>query len=122
MQPALTLYACYLSTEVTKADLDGDIIVQTFATFSMFLAAMVLFPETQRLAQAELDSVVGPDRLPTIHDKAQLPYVSALLVEVFRWQPVVPTGVTHLAMEEDEYKGYRIPSGAVVIPNPWYAL
>ncbi|RPD54282.1 cytochrome P450 [Lentinus tigrinus ALCF2SS1-7] len=90
-----------------------------FATFTMFLAAMVLFPETQRLAQAELDSVVGADRLPTIHDKAQLPYLSALLVEVFRWQPVVPTGVPHLAMEEDEYKGYRIPAGAVIITNPW---
>ncbi|KAI0718516.1 cytochrome P450 [Cerioporus squamosus] len=90
-----------------------------FATFNMFIAAMVLFPETQRLAQAELESVIGPDRLPTIRDKAQLPYVSALLVEVYRWQPVVPTGVPHLAMEEDEYRGYRIPRGAVMLPNPW---
>ncbi|RPD54280.1 cytochrome P450 [Lentinus tigrinus ALCF2SS1-7] len=90
-----------------------------FATFAMFMAAMVLFPETQQRAQAELDSVIGPDRLPDIRDKEQLPYLSALLVEVFRWQPVVPTGVSHLAMEEDEYRGYRIPRGAVIIPNPW---
>ncbi|TFK85638.1 cytochrome P450 [Polyporus arcularius HHB13444] len=90
-----------------------------FATFNMFVAAMVLFPETQRLGQAELDSVVGRDRLPTIRDKAQLPYLSALLLEVFRWQPVVPTGVSHLAMEEDEYRGYHIPRGAVLLPNSW---
>ncbi|KAI0718518.1 cytochrome P450 [Cerioporus squamosus] len=90
-----------------------------FATFTMFIAAMVLFPETQRLAQTELDSVIGRDRLPTVRDKAQLPYLSALLIEVFRWQPVVPTGVSHLAMEEDEYRGHRIPRGAVLLPNPW---
>ncbi|RPD69171.1 cytochrome P450 [Lentinus tigrinus ALCF2SS1-7] len=90
-----------------------------FATFAMFMAAMVLFPETQQRAQAELDSVIGPDRLPDIRDKEQLPYLSALLVEVFRWKPVVPTGVAHLAMEEDEYRGYRIPRGALMIPNPW---
>ncbi|TFK85636.1 cytochrome P450 [Polyporus arcularius HHB13444] len=91
----------------------------TFATFTMFVAAMVLFPKAQRLAQAELDAVIGPDRLPTVSDKSSLPYISALITEVFRWQPVVPTGVIHLAMEEDEYRGYHVPRGTVVIPNPW---
>ncbi len=86
----------------------------------MFVAAMLLFPTAQRLAQAELDAVIGPDRLPTVSDKPSLPYVSALITEVFRWQPVVATGVIHLAMEEDEYRGYHIPRGTVVIPNPWY--
>ena len=88
----------------------------------MFVAAMLLVPETQQRAQSELDSVIGDDRLATIADKPSLPYVSALITEVFRWQPVVPTGVTHLAMEEDEYRGFRIPRGTVVIPNPWYVI
>lgn len=86
----------------------------------MFVAAMALFPEAQQRAQAELDSIVGPGRLPTAGDKTSLPYVTALLNEVYRWKPVVPLGVTHRAMEEDEYRGYRIPRGTVTIQNPCY--
>ena len=93
--------------------------IQSFATYDMFVAAMVLFPEKQRLAQAELDTVIGSDRLPTIKDKSALPYVTALMTEVFRWKPVVPLGVTHYSMEDDEYRGYRIPRRTVTIQNPW---
>ena len=39
-------------------------------------------------AQAELDAVVGPDRLPTMADRPRLPYVNALALEV------LPHGVT----------------------------
>ena len=53
---------------------------------------MVLFPEVQRKAQAEIDSVVGMDRLPDFKDQPLLPYVTALLEEALRWHPVVPLG------------------------------
>ena len=35
-----------------------------------FALAMVSFPETQRRAQAELDTVVGLERSPTWEDEA----------------------------------------------------
>ena len=57
---------------------------------------MVLNPEAQKLAQAELDSVVGTDRLPDFTDEAVLPYVTALMKEVLRWRPAVPLGVFSL--------------------------
>lgn len=44
------------------------------ATISQFLLAMVLHPEEVAKAQKEIDSVVGPDRLPNLTDRAQLPY------------------------------------------------
>ena len=53
---------------------------------------MTLYPEVQRRAQAELDEVVGTDRLPTFDDRERLPYVSALCTELFRWMPVGPVG------------------------------
>jgi cytochrome P450 len=53
---------------------------------------MVLFPEVQRKAQQEIDSVIGGDRLPTAEDRPRLPYVEALVAEVLRWQPVLPLG------------------------------
>ncbi|THH20292.1 hypothetical protein EW146_g1063 [Bondarzewia mesenterica] len=55
-----------------------------------FFLAMTLYPEVQKLAQQEIDSVVGNDRLPTLDDR--LPYVEALVSEVLRWAPVAPLG------------------------------
>ncbi|KAG8768621.1 cytochrome c oxidase subunit 2 [Ceratobasidium sp. 428] len=75
---------------------------------------MALYPEVQVKAQAEVDRVIGKDRLPEMSDRASLPYVECVLKEVLRWQSVVPLGIPHACMEEDEYKGYRIPKGATV--------
>lgn len=49
-----------------------------------FILAMLKYPEIQRKAQAEVDSVVGPDRLPDFSDMAHLPYLSAVLKEALR--------------------------------------
>ena len=57
-----------------------------------FFLAMTCFPEVQRKAQAEIDAVIGSERLPTVADKDQLPYVHALVLEVLRWLPVAPLG------------------------------
>jgi cytochrome P450 len=51
---------------------------------------MTLYPEVQRKAQAEIDSVVGNSRLPDFSDQDALPYVQAVLKEVLRWHPVTP--------------------------------
>jgi cytochrome P450 len=57
-----------------------------------FLVAMLLFPDIQRRAQDELDSVVGRDRLPTFEERSKLPFVDAVSREVLRWRPVTPLG------------------------------
>ena len=53
---------------------------------------MLLYPEVQAKAQAEIDSVIGSGRLPDFDDRATLPYVDAILHELLRWNPVVPLG------------------------------
>lgn len=69
--------------------------------------------------QEEVDRVVGPDRLPTIEDYENLPYVRACIKESLRWMPTVILGVPHAAVQEDNYKGWRIPAGSTVINNVW---
>ena len=52
--------------------------------------AMALHPEKQQKAQAELDQVIGADRLPQISDTSNLPYVNAVIKETMRWHPALP--------------------------------
>ncbi|OAX34015.1 cytochrome P450 [Rhizopogon vinicolor AM-OR11-026] len=89
------------------------------STLLVFLLAMVLHPEVQAKAQAEIDRVVGKDRLLNFNDRPALPYVDALLRETFRWQPVFPIGLPHSTTTSDIYKGYFIPKDVVVIINTW---
>ncbi|KLO05955.1 cytochrome P450 [Schizopora paradoxa] len=92
---------------------------RTITTLMNFVLAMLKYPEVQRRAQEEIDVVVGNDRLPTFKDRAQLPYIRALCLELLRWQAILPLGFIHTAAEEDVYHGYRIPAGTMVIPNVW---
>ena len=57
-----------------------------------FFLLMSLYPDVQKRAQAEVDQVVGRDRLPTLDDQNALVYISALIKEVIRWGPVAPLG------------------------------
>lgn len=84
-----------------------------------FFLAMVLHPEVQRKAHEQLDLVVGSDRLPEFSDRPVLPYIDAIVKECSRWMPVMPLGVPHASTAGDEYEGYFIPKGSVVIPNQW---
>jgi len=80
---------------------------------------MIMYPEVQRKAQEEIDRVIGNDRLPTLADQPNLPYVEAVAKEVLRWNPVAPLGSSHVVTEDDVYKGYFIPKGSRVIANIW---
>ncbi|KAG6378884.1 cytochrome P450 [Boletus reticuloceps] len=91
------------------------------AIYSLFLA-LTLFPDVQKKAQAEIDAVIGSDRLPNFTDRDSLPYVEALAKEVLRWNVVVPLAVPHRVAEDDVHDGYYIPKGTLVIPNIWFML
>ena len=58
---------------------------------TLFLA-MALYPEIQKKAQAEIDSVVGPNRLPDFNDRPSLPYINAVVKESSRWNVAAPIG------------------------------
>ncbi|KAH9016885.1 cytochrome P450 [Lactarius hengduanensis] len=94
----------------------------TVSSMSSLFLALVLYPEVQKRAQAELDSVISRDRLPTYDDKPRLPYIEAMSRELLRWHMVTPLGVRHAPTDDDFYKGYFIPKGAVVIANAWAVL
>ena len=98
---------------------------------------MALHPEVQKKAQAEIDAVVGLNRLPDFHDRPSLPYINAVVKESSRWNLVVPLGrpfvtiiiititltssegIPHMSTTDDEYNGFYIPKGTIMIANAW---
>ncbi|KAJ6477642.1 putative monooxygenase [Mycena sanguinolenta] len=103
------------------AVLGGGLDTNTSSILTFF-RAMILNPSVQRKAQEEIDTVIGPDRLPIIQDRASLPYVRGLITEVFRWQPAAPLGFPHKLSQDDIYNGMYFPKGSVIIPNAWHML
>ena len=89
------------------------------ATLYAFFLAMTLYPEIQQRAQAEIDAVIGHDRLPGFQDREDLPFVNAICTELLRWLPVAPLGVPHRSIRDDEYEGYFIPKDSMFIINIW---
>jgi len=90
----------------------------TYATLTTFVYLMMNHPETQRRAQAEIDRVVGRQRLPNFEDKPSLPYIGAVLRETMRLHPVVLV-TPHATAEDDVYRGYYIPQGSIIMANIW---
>jgi len=92
------------------------------STLQSFILAMVLYPEVQRTAQAQLDKVVGRDRLPDFNDRELLPYIVAIIKETLRWHPNSTMGQGYQTGADDVYRGYFIPKGTVVLGNAWSLL
>ncbi|XP_029918915.1 cytochrome P450 2U1 [Myripristis murdjan] len=83
------------------------------------LLFMVVYTDVQEKVQAEIDEVVGRDRVPSLTDKGRLPFTEATIMEVQRMTSVVPLAIPHMTSEKTEFRGYTIPKGTVIIPNLW---
>ena len=59
--------------------------LQSESSLLTFMLAMVRYPEIAKRAQAEIDSVVGRDRMPTIDDRESMPYLDCILKETLRY-------------------------------------
>ena len=93
--------------------------LQTISTLQAVLLALCLHPDVLKKAQAELDAVVGPTRLPEFSDSDSLIYLNAVIKESLRWLSVSPLGQSHYTMVDDEFAGYFIPAGTILQGNIW---
>ncbi|KAG0708158.1 cytochrome P450 [Suillus ampliporus] len=83
-----------------------------------FLLAMLLHPDVQSCALAEINAVCG-DNVPSFEHRPSLPYIEAICREVLRWHPVAPLGLPHVTSQDNVYEGYLIPKGSLVMVNGW---
>ena len=74
--------------------------LQTFAVLSSFFLVMTLYPEVMKMAQKQLDKVLGSvsgsesGHLPTLSEDAdRLTYLTAVVYETLRWNAIAPFGI-----------------------------
>ncbi|RYC65168.1 hypothetical protein CHU98_g1038 [Xylaria longipes] len=106
-------FAAYITGTLLEAGTDT-----TANTLTWFLCAMLVFPEVQERAKAELDRVVGADRMPSPEDEPNLQYIRGCVKESLRWMPVTIMGaMPHALTQDDQYMGFRLPKGAALVNN-----
>jgi len=91
----------------------------TAKTMEWAMAELICNPEKMKRAQAELDEVVGRNRRVEESDTDRLPYLRAVVKEVFRLHPVAPLLVPHRADSSFEIGRFVIPKDTQVIVNMW---
>ncbi|KAK8130575.1 cytochrome P450 oxidoreductase [Apiospora kogelbergensis] len=91
-------------------------------TICSFIICCVKYPEKTALAAAEIDRVIGPDKVPRLSDleSGKLPYTRAMIDESMRMYPVAPVGIPHEMAEDDVVDGVLYSKGAVVFQNTWF--
>eukprot|EP00253_Pinus_taeda_P000720 PITA_00720 len=91
----------------------------TAVTIEWAIAELIRNPEKLKRAQAELEAVVGVDRRMEESDTESLPYLRAVVKEVFRLHPAGPLLVPHRADSDCEIAGFVIPKDSRVLVNVW---
>jgi len=84
-----------------------------------FILAMCHYPDWQRKLQDEIERALPDGRCPTWEDREKLPMLRAVVKEVIRWRPPVPTGIPHAVEKDDVYDGFFIPAGATIHALEW---
>ncbi|KAG5640609.1 hypothetical protein DXG03_007942 [Asterophora parasitica] len=97
--------------------------VETTASIMQWFSALIpAYPDIQAKAHAELDRVVGRDRLPTVEDEKNLPYVHAIIKATFSFERCHNPfwlGTPHVNTEDFTYRGQFIPKDTVVVLNTY---
>ncbi|XP_070567856.1 cytochrome P450 2U1-like [Ptychodera flava] len=91
----------------------------TATTLLWALLYLCLNQDIQENCFSEIQNAIGLENTPSYADKAKLPYVEAVLLEVQRIASIVPLGIPRSMMEDAELYGYNIPKGAIIMPNFW---
>eukprot|EP00062_Callorhinchus_milii_P017928 gi/632970848/ref/XP_007901875.1/ PREDICTED: cytochrome P450 2J2 isoform X1 [Callorhinchus milii] len=89
----------------------------TTTTLRWILLYMAGYPDIQEKVHAEIDSVIGQSRAPTMEDRPNLPYTDAVIHEVQRRMNIAPLTVPRLTTKDTIVSGYFIPKDTKFIVN-----
>ena len=90
----------------------------TANTLNWTIYYLAAHPEKQRRVQQELDAVVGRNRMPSLNDRPQMPYMEAVVYEINRISSLGYTGVPRMVNQDTKLAGYDIPKGCLLYTSP----
>nr|A0A2K9RG08.1 RecName: Full=Labd-13Z-ene-9,15,16-triol synthase, chloroplastic; AltName: Full=Cytochrome P450 76BK1; Short=VacCYP76BK1 [Vitex agnus-castus]AUT77126.1 cytochrome P450 [Vitex agnus-castus] len=88
-------------------------------TIEWAITELLLHPDILAKAKEELKNVIGENKLVQESDIPNLPYMEAVIKEVFRVHPVGPFLIPRRLEEDTELSGYFIPKGTQIFVNVW---
>ncbi|CAH1266085.1 CYP2D6 [Branchiostoma lanceolatum] len=94
----------------------------TATTLHWAVLFMILHPDIQQKVQQEIDSVLGPNQVPSMEHRSQMPYTEATLSEITRMAATAPLAPFHSTSSDVFFRGYRIPEATAVVVNIWSVL
>jgi len=80
------------------------------------LLVMVKLPHIQAKVQEEIDEVVGANRTPSMEDRLRMPFTSAVVHEVQRYQRGGLETFPRATTCDTKFRGYNIPKYVAVVP------
>lgn len=83
------------------------------------MSLLLNHPKVLKKVQAEIDNVVGHDRLINEADLAKLPYLHCIVNETMRMYPAGPLLVPHESSEDCMVGGFKVPGGTILLVNMW---
>ncbi|KAL8521795.1 hypothetical protein ACS0TY_012089 [Phlomoides rotata] len=89
------------------------------STIEWIMTELLLNPDKLGKLKQELKSVVGEKRLVEESDVAGLPYLQAVIKEVFRYHPPGPLLAPRVAVSDCQVDAYLIPKGTQILTNVW---
>ncbi|XP_038572264.1 cytochrome P450 2J1-like [Micropterus salmoides] len=98
-------------------DLFGAGTETTTTTLHWGLLFMMYYPDIQERVQAEIESVVGSSRLPSVTDRENMPYTDAVIHEIQRMGNIVPLNLVHMTNKDTMLDKYTIPKGTTIMPT-----
>ena len=123
MQKELNLRAGYKMVSDLRGLILDIFVAGTDTTYSALVnsfALLLKYPECKKKIEAEVDTVIGNSRPPSLDDRRYMPYTEAFLLEVHRYTSEAPLGIPHMCQKDVVFEGYGIKKGSIVFPNLWF--
>lgn len=83
------------------------------------MSELMANPKIRKQAQAEIDAVVGQDRLVQESDHPNLPFLQAIVKETYRMHPSLPLGLRRESHEPCIISGFQLPAHTELILNTY---
>ncbi|KAL0432539.1 UNVERIFIED_CONTAM: cytochrome [Sesamum latifolium] len=98
---------------------EGEGIDTTATTVEWALAELIHSPRKMAKARKELQTIIGEKGQVQESDISRLPYLQAVVKEIFRLHPPGPLLIPHKAEVDTEINGYIVPRDGQILVNAW---